>query len=285
VREFAYRQLAYLRFLFPHISPWILLPLILGAAAFALVQWKRRPLAGLFEGRSAVLFFGPWWYLACVAPLIVTYSSPRHLYLASAGVCLLIPVVLETLPTRRWFVGAAICLCLAWGTLLVRQNQRWNSVADLSNRARTHLEQLAHLAPAGSGLILDVPEGVGAQYLWLGSLPFVMEPPYSFAGVYRHFRIVERPDTYQYWSGSTDGVGRTWIEDRRPVLEELIAHPTDCYVVSVDESLQIVTTRIPATDVPRRLAPLQQILLRHRPTDSIFKMNAEWNSFWNPESR
>jgi hypothetical protein len=285
VREFALRQPAYLAFLFPHVSRWILALLIFGAVAFALFRWKRKPFEVRFDGLGAVLFFGPWWYLACVAPLIVTYTSPRHLYLTSAGVCLLTPALLKSLPSRRLFVVAIVCLCLASGILLVRRNFQWSFAAETSSRARTHIVQLVGLTRPGSGLILDIPEGIGPQYLWLSSLPFVLEPPYSLGGSYQHFRVVERPETYRYWSGSRDGEGKTWIGDRRPVLEDLIAHPADCYVVSMDNLRRIVTTRIKASDVAVRLAPLMEIVRHHKPTDSIFEMNAEWESFWMSAGR
>jgi hypothetical protein len=259
VREFVRRQAEYAHFLVP-VLPLVLVALLCVAAVYVL----RR--------RWEWLFFGPWWYLVCVAPLIVTYSSPRHLYLASVGLCLLVPVLIP----RRGFVIVAACLLAASGGLLVRQNLRWRFAGDSSARARVFIEEFARTIPAGSGLILDIPEALGPQYLWLSSLPFALEPPYGSGTVYRQFRVIERPLAYQYWSGSTDGTGRTWMEDRQPVLQDLVAHPAECYRVTMDESGAITTTRVP----PAVLAGLLGLVSRYKPHDSIFDFNGKWVAFW-----
>jgi len=282
---FAQRQATYAAYLFPHV-PLLLLVLLISCITFAARRrWNREPPDDNFEGRVALLYFGTWWYLACVAPLIVTYSSPRHLYLTSAGLCVLTPPLVRILLGRRFFDVAVIFLCGVSAMLLVHRNLQWRAASDASNRSRIAIERLVAVTPSGSGLILNIPEGIGIQYLWLGSLPFVMEPPYSLAGTYRHFRVIERPETYRYWSGSREGIGKTWIGDRRPVLEDLISHPADTYVVSLDELHQVVTRRIPAAVVAAQLSPLLKIVGRHRPTDSIFEMNDEWASFWKQAGR
>jgi hypothetical protein len=280
-QEFAGRQAVYASYLFPHVPVLLLVLLISVITIAALRQWNHKPLDGAFDARGALLFFGPWWYLACVAPLIVTYSSPRHLYLTSAGLCLLTPSLAKILLGRRFFGIAVLGLCAVAATLLIYRNFQWRFTADTSNRARIEIERLVGATPSGSGLILNIPEGIRNQYLWLGSLPFVMEPPYSHAGTYQHFRVVEKPETYCCWSAK-DGKSTTWIGDRRPVLEDLISHPTDTYVVSLDHLRQVVTTRrIAAADVGAQLSPLLEIVRRHGPGDAIDEINAEWESFWN----
>ncbi|HXA48973.1 MAG TPA: glycosyltransferase family 39 protein [Candidatus Acidoferrum sp.] len=280
LKEFALRQQVYATYLFPHLPLLLLVLLISGVTIAALRRWSHKPLEGALDDRGALIFFGPWWYLACVAPLIVTYSSPRHLYLTSAGLCILTPLLIRVLVGRRFFTVAALCLCAVSAMLLFYRNFQWRFTADASDRARIAIERLVGVTPSGSGLIVNIPESIRNQYLWLGSLPFVMEPQYSLAGTYQHFRVVEKPKTYRYWSASKDGTGKSWIGDRRQVLEDLISHPTDTYVVSLDPARRILTRRIAAADVGAQLSPLLEIVGRHGPADAIDEINAEWESFW-----
>jgi hypothetical protein len=281
LRNFAARQFDYLHFLIPLPGPRILVPLIFlcGLTALVWIRGGRFPLDGLFEWRKAVLFLGPWWYLACVLPLVVTYTSSRHLYLTSVGVCLLIPVLMRVLLPARAFVPVAACLLLGFAALLLRYNLRWNAVSAASDRARRAVEQLERTAAPGSGLLLNIPERLGAQLLWGASLPFALDPPYTGSSVYRHFRVIERPLSYRYWD-SPDGTGRTWLQDKLPVLTDLISNPADCYVVSLDPSNQIAVGRIPGADVGRRLRPLLEFLVPRRPADPIDYLDSEWNLIW-----
>jgi hypothetical protein len=283
LREFAGRQAVYASYLFPHVPLLLLVLLISGVTIAALRYWSRKPLDGVFDGRGALLFFGPWWYLVCVAPMIVTYSSPRHLYFTSAGLCMLTPPFAKALFGRRFFGIAVLGLCTVSATLLVYRNFQWRLTADASERARIALERLVDVTPSGSGLILNIPEGIRNQYLWLGSLPFAMEPPYSLAGTYRHFRVVEKPETYCCWSAK-DAASKTWIGDRRSVLEDLISHPADTYVVSLDDLRHVVTRRIAAAEVGIQLSPLLEIVRLHGPGDAIDQIGAEWESFWKRAS-
>jgi hypothetical protein len=257
--DFAYRQAEYLRFLVP------LRPAIATAIAAAAVLFFLRH-------RWEVLFFGAWWYLACVAPLIVTYSSPRHLYLASAGICLLAPKLLP----RRAFHIAAISLAVLCAAMLVRANLRWSSAGRISDSARRGIETLARTIPPDAGLILDIPETRENAYLWLSSLPFALEPPFASGVVYAHFRIVERPLTYRYWSGSPQREGQTWIDDRLPVLRNLAAQASPCYRVSVNRDGAVLTSPVSRQELVRLL----EIVSSRKPYDSIFELNRDWVDFW-----
>jgi hypothetical protein len=258
LRDFAIRQFEYLHFLVPML-PVALVVVLCVVALFALRRW---PL---------VWFFGPWWFLVCVAPLIMTYSSPRHLYLASAGICLLIPALL---PRRYFHLTAALVLIVA-GFLLVRQTLQWRFSGDESVRAHGEIERFARVLPPGSGLIIDIPEILDGHYLWLSSLPFALEPPYGTGEAYRRLRVVERPLAYRYWSGSPDGKGRTWMDDRLPVMRDLVAHPAECYRITLAGREQVPLATVTA---------LAEWAARHKPYDSIFDVNAEWISFWRSRS-
>ena len=91
--------------------------------------------------------------------------------------------------------------------------------------------------------------------------------------------MIERPLSYRYWD-SPDGSGRTWLQDKLPVLTDLISNPADCYVVSLDPSNQIAVGRIPGADVGRRLRPLLEFLVPRRPADPIDYLDSEWNLIW-----
>src|SRR5262249_13528433 len=123
IGAFAARQLEYLHFLIPVLPGPIVLLLDIGAL-FVLRRWR------------PVLFFGPWWHLVSVAPLIVTYSSARHLDLASVGLCMLIAALLP----RRWFWPATAALTIGAAVLLVRQNLEFRFVAAESARAQREIE-------------------------------------------------------------------------------------------------------------------------------------------------
>ena len=271
--EFAARQITYLKFL--AAGPGVENDAIWAAAlaVFVVVVWRRAP------WRRTLLFLGPWWFAACVIPLIVTYASARHLYLTSVGACLVLAAGLATLAPRRLFAASAIALLSMFGFLLVRQNLRWSDAARISRRAQAVIAGLARSMPANAGLILDVPAGHDGAYLWLSSLPMALDPPFTAGGVYGKLRVVEKPVTYQYWSGA-DGAGKTWLQDRRPVIEDLAANPADCYYVGLNEAGEVMTAQIPAAEVKAKLAPLVELVAARSPYDSIFTLDAQWDSYW-----
>src|SRR5262249_21708167 len=60
VREFSIRQVAYVSYLLPRVSLWLLPLLVAGGVAFALFRWKYKPVEALLGVRGTVLFFGFW---------------------------------------------------------------------------------------------------------------------------------------------------------------------------------------------------------------------------------
>ena len=92
VRAFFRRQPAYVEALLaPAVVPAADLTtrgialLCLAAAASAVFVWLRFRAPERSRALDAMVLFGPVWYVATIGPLAVTYFSPRHLYLASAG--------------------------------------------------------------------------------------------------------------------------------------------------------------------------------------------------------
>lgn len=262
VWEFAVRQLEYLHFLIPAIPAKVAAVLV---AAVLVMHWRR----------WEVLFLGIWWYLVCVAPLLVTYSSPRHLYLASAGLCLVIPKLLP----RRGFAAAGVLLVVMCGALLVRENLQWREAGGISDSLRASIERFAGTLPDGAGLILDIPEGRRDAFLWLSSLPFALQPPFSSGAAYSRLQVVERPLSYRYWSGSPEGGGRTWIGDRVPVIRNLVLRPTPCYWLSLDRNGDL--TESPVSQ--QELTQLLTVVAGRDPHGSIFPLNEAWKAYWENE--
>ena len=273
LREFAVRQITYLKFL--AAGPGVENDAIWAAAlvVFVIVVWRRAP------WRRTLLFLGPWWFVAGVIPLIVTYASARHLYLTSAGACLLLAAGLATLAPRRLFAASAIAVLSMFGFLLVRQNLRWSDAARISRSAQAAIAELARSLPPNAGLILDVPAGRDGAYLWLSSLPMALDPPFIAGGVYEKLRVVEKPVTYRYWAGA-DGAGKTWLQDRRPVIEDLAANPADCYYIGLNEAGEVMTAQFAAAEVKATLTPLVELVDARNPYDSVFTLDAQWDSFW-----
>jgi len=86
---------------------------------------------------------------------------------------------------------------------------------------------------------------------------------------------VEQPLAYRYWSGSPQGTGKTWMQDRLPVLQDIVAHPAECYRITLKG-----TERVPLST----FTALKEWTARHQPYDSVFDLNAEWISFWRTHS-
>jgi hypothetical protein len=74
-----------------------------------------------------MLFFGPVWYALTISPMIVTYSSARHLYLTAAGLSiaaalLILPDPVDTSARR---IGGFACLLVLYGAAISRGIRPW----------------------------------------------------------------------------------------------------------------------------------------------------------------
>lgn len=174
--------------------------------------------------RGRLLFFGPVWWLICIAPLAVTYNSPRHLYLPSVGVAVGLGVLFHVLWLERRRIGRfAVVLCatalvLASMLALERWVASWRSSADISARISQDVQRELSAAPAGSLLIVGAPV-VGANrsihiWLWMWASPFALQPPFMPAGLAERVSLVEPPDVYccsrEQWLARTRLAVTTW---------------------------------------------------------------------------
>jgi len=143
-----------------------------------------------------MLYFGPAWWLISTAPLVVTYQSPRHLYVAAVGLVIVLGLWLSLLwdsPKRvvRYAsgLGAVVPILLAI-VVLQRPLTEWNRATETSRKIVRDVEREAMSAPVGSLLILDVPEisiAAGGWReripLWEFALPFAVQPPFTRDGL------------------------------------------------------------------------------------------------------
>lgn len=222
----------------------------MGALASAMVALALLPviaeLRDVWRGRShtirgRLLYFGPVWWLVSTMPLLVTYISPRHLYLASAGVVVALGVALDALCGARrhvWlYVGVlgASALIMAYTLRLGVAVAEWNTSATISQKMSADVERQASAIPAGSLLVLGTQRQRAAHgmvtWLWGYALPFALQSPFTPSDVTRRAFIIapprlwccaERPDGSldEWWSVETRRTIGAWSGqvEPRPVI-------------------------------------------------------------------
>jgi hypothetical protein len=193
--------------------PWaviqsaVVLGVLLGAAlALARRRSEHEPALAL------VGFFGLVFYLVTLAPLVVTYPSPRHLYLPSCGIAIALALVVFP-PTREGGVRtsalrvAGAALLLATHAVWLRAaSAEWTLAGEMSRRVRTRIAAATEALPAGSALVLSGVPATGPRLLaWKFALPFALQPPFVERDVYGSHRVFEPHDLYsrpldQWWA-------------------------------------------------------------------------------------
>jgi hypothetical protein len=271
--ELYQRQIFYLNSLFPlgallleRLSKvWILIlaSLLILALGLGLIHKGFRKQAGsaLTDLYLPVTCFGLIWYLIATAPLArASYISTRHLYLASAGVCVVIGCMLIRLAPKPIFIIASLLLAVAYADLLHRANKPWREVGQLSSRMHGEIHSLLNDAPAGSGLIFYLPGHNGKAWVWAWALPFVFRQPFSNAQLEERYQILESPGLYCC----------AWDQHRLPLMRQLIERPTDSYLFFVGANNHVVKKKVPKD---RFRARLSEILA-----------GANWDKTWQAEA-
>ncbi len=170
-------------------------------------------------------------------PMIVTYASVRHLYLASTGFAIALGLVFNALwMTRRrlWQSAAAFggaVLVLVYVLKLLPAVSAWNTAGSISEKMVRDVERQAADAPAGSLLSLGAPSHADTSYdsgfypplLWSWALPFAVQPPFTRTDLTERFFVISPmvPDCCPgQWFGRTQRTVRAWSEraDRPPVI-------------------------------------------------------------------
>jgi hypothetical protein len=185
--------------------------LLLGFLLAALVSLEKRSIRTL-------LLVGPVFYGVTVLPLLVTYASPRHLYLPSAGplLALALLAVPREGPVPAWRIAGAALFLAACVPSLWRHEAAWAQASALSRDARRGIAEAAEGMPDGSLVaITGIPNELGETMVWDFALPFALEAPFLERDLYARLRIIESPGIYCCPAGE-------WFEGRKALLASLL---------------------------------------------------------------
>ena len=241
--QFAQRQLTYLGHLFPPLGTWFfegspllaahavrMLSLVAVAVVLALglaLWFARRRAAATSAGG---IFFGLGWYLVGTLPLVITYVSARHLYLASAGVCIAFAVALHALGRFRVVFA---CATLAVAALFVHRltvtTASWREAGRRSHEVARELAHAAHHAQPGAAILIDLPPTIAGAFFWEWATPFALHPPFTPAPLDDRFLILEDMATYYDWERwhQRPLLARlATVEAESWLIQSFTAHPT-----------------------------------------------------------
>ena len=235
LREFLlYRQMYYLRaLLLPlplDLNAWTqtmkntvgLSAIIIGLTSFL---WVFRRFKKNRDYIRHFLFFGLIWYFINISPMIVTYRSARHLYVTSAGVCIVLALFLMHQSSRQWskreryirmFAIAGI-LVLNW-TTLYQNISPWIKNGIRNRKAATEIPRLLKAVPPGSTIVITIPAVDRDVWLWSWSLPFTLQEPFASHDIYNQYKFLETEYVYccpleQWWT------------DKQPAILSLMEGP------------------------------------------------------------
>lgn len=214
--QFAQRQLTYLGHLFPPLGTWLAegLPLLTHHAvltlsliasvvvlALGVTLWiSRRRTPPTDANPTGGLFFGLGWYLVATLPLVITYVSARHLYLASAGVCVALALALHALfRVRTVFTLAAVALAALFGHRLTQTSSPWRDAGRQSHEVARELAWVAAHAQPGAAVLIDLPPQLRGAFFWEWATPFALRPPFTREALDTRFVILEDMATYYDW--------------------------------------------------------------------------------------
>lgn len=211
--QLARRQLIYFGYLFPPLEEWwhVGAPVLekyalrslagaAGAIAVGLALWNWRARWIPSRERRAAMFFAFGWYLLATLPLVVTYISGRHLYLASAGVCVALVVFLRGFFRARLAIGiASLVVAAALSHRLAQTSRPWHEAAQLSGAISAELRRLEPELKPGGALFLDVPEMRREVFVWVWAMPFAVRPPFMSKRWDESLTVLESREQYVDW--------------------------------------------------------------------------------------
>lgn len=255
--QFAQRQLTYLGHLLPPLNTWFAegtplftqhavrtlgLVTLIAALGLAFAFWfggrRRTPSAG-------GLFFALGWYLVATLPLIITYISARHLYLASAGICIAFALGLHAIfRLRTIFAVAIIAVAALFAHHLVRTSDPWRESGRRSSEVARELAAVAAQAKPGAVILLDLPPQIRGAFFWEWATPFVLRPPFTKEALDARFVVVEDMATYYDWD--------RWHQ--RPVFAQLATVTEESWLIQSFEPQPTRRLAIPAAKI-REAAP------------------------------
>ena len=208
--------------------------------------------------RARLLLFCAGLFALTLLPTLVTYWSPRHLYLPACAVYAVVGLlVLPPATSRPWgplLVGAA--LPCSFVLLTVTEVEAWRRLGEISREARAAIARLAPSIPPGSAVVVSVPAMERWAGIWLYALPFAVSPPFISPGLYEGRQVVEVPDLYccplEDWWRQRKPLLLEWTDAARP--------PLDLYALYWSPGKASVVMRYRALRRERLAARLQQAL-------------------------
>ena len=169
----------------------------------------------LRNGAALVLFFGPCWWLLCLAPLVVVgYESTRHVYLASVGWAIIVGLVFHAIwhvrhTTFRYAaLAASVALFVFYTAGLRAEVDDWGVRARVSQKVVADLEREALSTAEGSLLIVGAP-----VRSWEWALPFAAERPFTRTDLAERVSIVSPvliDCCRDQWMERTRRIVQTW---------------------------------------------------------------------------
>lgn len=259
---FAERQFDYLRWAVPlfydfgrdyrpalvAIAPALMVgSLLLSVAVLALWRWQ-----GSATTRwRAVAFYGLAWYAVATLPMAVaSYFSPRHLYLATAGLSIGAGLLVASFASRRWLAYGLIALAALYSAgRFEHAVAPWRHSAKLSERVAQEVAASAAKLRPGEVLLIDVPDVHEGVWLWSWAAPAALQPPFLSPAAPA---ALTRPAAY-YAPGRWAG---------QPVLAGLPAAP-GAILVRIDEKGMVTSHHLE----PRQLAEPARLLARAAAAD------------------
>ncbi|HLH22195.1 MAG TPA: hypothetical protein VK066_06710 [Chloroflexota bacterium] len=194
--------------------------------AFAYTQFRRAMHTRMATIAQLIAYFGPIWWLISTIPLTVTYDSPRHLYLASVGVTIMLGLCLDELLRRthgyqrRAVPLAGIAVVLAAALMLQSHLAHWNTGEAVSRQIMNDITQEASIAPTRSLVVLGAPAGASA---WSWALPFAVQPPFADTDLRERLHIIY-PLGIHCCQGS-QSLRTQWLEQTRETINAWANEP------------------------------------------------------------
>ena len=192
-------------------------------------------------------------------PLAVTYYTPRHLYLAAAGLAIAAGLLIQLVLADRSLVrvlAAVSVTCVLVATCVVglqAQLDTWNASAVMSGKMASDMQRVAASAPQGSLLLVGArPTALpanndrtgsnavayiypppGSPWLWSWALPYALEPPFAPVEIASRISVLEPADVYccrdAQWLTTTRQTVAAWASDKGQASDRIdVGSPKRC---------------------------------------------------------
>lgn len=196
--------------------------------------WRNRRGRSIRTPKAPILFCAGW-YLVTTGLFVLTYFAPRHLYLASAGLCFAIVVMLRGATRSRYtFTAGAIALIALYGFQLTRALQPWVQAANVSRTAMAEFDRAARKAAPGSAIVISVPGEIETAVCWAWALPFATQPPF----------ITKRPDETVAVIGAPDIYAFPEQWQAQPAIASLPKVSTESHFIRIDADGKVLRAMI-----------------------------------------